>query len=762
MGQGKPAARLRGGKLHAMVTYWCRGSSVAFGFAPSDGSHGMFRLLRHFSIVCALALAVIVAGLAYLYWSNARNDLILLTEGQNAALARAMTNGLGPRLDWLLTGSNIRNFGSSLAMLVEGLPVLKAKVFHPRGRVMYSTVPGEINTEIGDDPAFKRTLAGRTASTLSFQHEVTTFTGVAYNRHVVASYWPIFDKAGKVTGILEISADVTDRLAKIQRSTLILIGILLGVATVIYGGMYWVVRRAENIIRAQHTGQLETERRLIENSQKLAQEHAERLQVEDALSEVSLLLERRVEERTSELTQEIAERRRAEEGLHEAQRRLLRQANIDALTGLPNRTLFLDRLTQVLNRAKREGELAAVLFLDLDNFKDINDTLGHAAGDELLRRAGQRLTDCVRGEDSVSRLGGDEFTIVLQGLENSNNAAVVSSKILQAFRVPFDVGGHEMIVRVSIGIAVYPADGNTPDTLLKNADAALYQAKDEGRDAYRFFTAEINAQAMEQMRLETHLRLALERREFLLHFQPIFDVATGRPVAVEAILCWESAELGLVPSARFIPVAEEKGLFVAINEWVIEAACREVKSWQEQGAEGLRVYVSVFGRQFREGRILATVSHALDASGLASDCLELELTEGLFLEDENRVRDMLAELSAKGVRLCIDGFGNGYSPLNFLKHLLVTSIKIDRAFLSDITRNSKDARITRAIIDMAHTLGLKVIGEGVEENAQVDFLRAARCNLVQGDLLSPPISAEDARDFFIARLAVPATLAAGS
>ncbi len=526
----------------------------------------MFRLLRHFSIICALALAVTVSGLSYLYWWNARSDLVHLIEGQNLSLARSLANGLGPRLDWLLTGSNIRSFGSSLAMLVDGLPVLKIKVLHPRGRVMYSTVPDEISAEVGDDPTFKRTLTGRTASTLGFKHEVTTFSGVVYNRHVVSTYWPSFDKAGKVTGVLEITADATDGIAKIQRSALYLVAILAAVAATFYGGLLLVVRRAEGIIRHQHDAQLETERRLAESKQQFAHEHAERLQVEEALNEVNTMLEKRVDERTSELTQEIAERRRAEEDLREAQRRLLRQANFDSLTGLPNRTLFLDRLNQVLSRAKRDEESAAVLFLDLDNFKDINDTLGHAAGDELLRQVAQRLTECVRAEDTVARFGGDEFTVVLQEIESSNSAAVVASKFMQAFRVPYNINGQEMFAQVSIGITVFPDDGDSPDVLLKNADAALYRAKGEGRNAYRFFTTEINARAVEQMRLESYLRRALERQEFTILYQPIFDVATGQPVAIEALLCWESAELGLVPPARFIPVAEEKGLIGAIGE----------------------------------------------------------------------------------------------------------------------------------------------------------------------------------------------------
>jgi len=722
----------------------------------------MFRLLRHYSIVCALALAVTVSGLAYLYWWNARADLVNLVDSQNAGMARALTNSLGPRLDWLLTGSNIRNFGSSLAMLADGLPVLKIKVYHPRSRqVMYSTVPDEITTEAATDPGLQRALEGRTSSALVYRHEVATFTGVVFNRQVVESFVPVFDKTGKVTSVLAMYADVTDRITRLQRSSFILIGILVAISALFYGMLYVVVRRAEVMVRGQHASLAAAEQKLADSNRQLQHEIAERLQVEEALNEVNSMLESRVEERTAELTQEISERRRAEEGLREAQRRLLRQANFDSLTGLPNRTLFLDRLNQVLNRAKRDGETAAVLFLDLDNFKDINDTLGHAAGDELLRQAARRLTDCVRGEDTVARLGGDEFTVVLQEIGSGNSAAVVASKIIQAFRTPFDINGHEMYALASIGITVYPDDGTTADALLKNADAALYRAKSEGRNGYRFFTAEINALAMEQMRIEGYLRRALERQEFWLCFQPILDATSGRPVAVEALLRWENGDIGLVPPSRFIPIAEDKGLIGAIGEWVMDTACRTVKSWQDQGADGLRLCVNVSSRQFREGRILTTVGKALDLSGLAPTCLELELTENLLMEDGARVRDMLAELSANGVRLCIDDFGTGYSPLNYLKRFLFTSVKIDRLFLSEVTHNPADARITQAIIDLAHTLGLQVIGEGVETDAQVAFLRTVRCDMVQGNLFCPPLRAEEAAAFIFERLPVPAVVAAG-
>ena len=706
----------------------------------------MFRLLRRFSIVCALAMSMAIAILAWLYWWSARHALLDISESNNVALGRTMANALAPLLGGLqgagaVGGADPRvvQFGTAFAGLAAGLPVLKGKVIAPDGRVLYSSVAADIGEDESASPGFLLAHRGRPASELSFKGEVTAFSGVLFARHVVETYVPIPGPDGAARSVLELYVDVSDSVAGIHRTTANLVLILAAIFACVYGVLVVLVRRAEATIRGQYDELVSVQREFAEINRQLGYEVEERVQAEQALHLVNADLERRVAERTRELSQEIGERRRVEEELRAVQRNLIRQASFDALTGLPNRVLFRDRLNQVLNRARRDGEMAAVLFLDLDNFKSVNDTLGHAAGDKLLHAAAARLQTCVRGEDTVARLGGDEFTLVLQELESANDAAIVAEKILGAFRSSFDIDGHEIHVPASIGITLFPQDGDDPDSLLKNADAALYRAKGEGRNAFRFFTAEINEHAVTQLRLETNLRRALDREELSLLYQPIVDVETGRAVAVEALLRWNNAELGHVSPAAFVRTAEDKGLIAAIGEWVMLRACTTVKRWRDEGHGDLGLAVNVSSRQFRAARILSSVDRALNGSGLPPDCLELDLTESLLTEDESEVRQILAELAGRGIRLSIDDFGTGYSSLNTIKRFPFTSLKIDREFLRDVTRNAEDAKLARAIVDMAHTLGLVVIGEGVETEEQLLFLKAVSCDLAQGHLFCPPV-----------------------
>ena len=419
--------------------------------------------------------------------------------------------------------------------------------------------------------------------------------------------------------------------------------------------------------------------------------------------------------------------------------RLQRQANFDEVTGLPNRLLALDRLRSAVVSAHRHHHKVGVLFVDLDHFKKINDTLGHATGDQLLRMAADRLTSCVREEDTVARLGGDEFTVILPNMTSASHAEPVIHKILDTFSQSFVLGNHEAFVTASVGVAVFPDDGDEPHVLMQNADAAMYRAKEHGRDTFQFFTRELNLRAMERMRLESHLLHALDRDELELHYQPIVDVRSQKIIGAEALLRWSNEELGLVPPERFIPLAEDTGLIVPIGRWVLDTACRQLGRWREMGLPPLRLSVNISSRQFRGKGLVEAVSQALEKYGIVAQCLELEITEGLLMDELPQTRATLHALDALSVRLALDDFGTGYSSLSHLKKFPVDTVKIDKSFIRDVSTDPGDATVVEAIIAMAHRLNLQVVGEGVETDDQLEFIRTRGCDLAQGYYFSEPL-----------------------
>jgi len=417
-------------------------------------------------------------------------------------------------------------------------------------------------------------------------------------------------------------------------------------------------------------------------------------------------------------------------------------AQHDALTGLPNRALLKDRLDQALAQATRLGKRIALMFLDLDRFKTINDSLGHATGDKLLQSVAARLRQSVRETDTVSRQGGDEFIIVLTGIDTPDEAGRIAAKILEQLDPPFDVDGQQLRTSFSIGIALFPEDGVSPETLMKNADTAMYHAKESGRDTYRFFDERMNVNTLEHLQLENGLRQAIARNEFKLAYQAQVDLASGRIIGLEALLRWSSETLGNVPPSRFIPLAEECGLIIPIGEWVLREACRQARRWQDAGLAPVPVGVNLSALQFRRSDIVAGVSAALAESGLDGRWLELELTESLLMESGPDVIVTLGQLKAVGVRLSIDDFGTGYSSLAYLKRFPVDRLKIDQSFVRDLAQDPDDAVIIRAIIQLGHNLRLEVIAEGTETLEQMDFLRREGCTAAQGYLFSRPLPAE--------------------
>lgn len=440
-------------------------------------------------------------------------------------------------------------------------------------------------------------------------------------------------------------------------------------------------------------------------------------------------------------TEDITARKVAEE-------RVQFLAYFDALTGLPNRALMRDRLAQAMASARRKHERVAVLFLDLDRFKLINDSLGHTVGDLLLKEVAERLKGCTRECDTVARIGGDEFVVVLTGL---HEASEIASRVATSLSSTFEVMGHSLATSCSIGISLFPDHGDDGETLIKYADQAMYSAKESGRNAIRFFSSEMNRQLTERAALENDLRRALEREEFFLVYQPQIETASGALAGFEALIRWRHPQLGLVPPDRFITIAENTGLILPIGEWVIHTACTQAKAWLDRGLLSVPVAVNVSAVQFRQSEFCEVIKRALAGSGLPPQYLELELTESLLLTNQDVVLSVLQELRELGLKLAIDDFGTGYSSLSYLKQFRVNKLKIDRSFIRDVTTSSDDAAITTAIIRMAKSLNLTVVAEGVEDKAQFDFLRALKCDEIQGYYFSKPDTASAIAEKFLGK-----------
>ena len=421
--------------------------------------------------------------------------------------------------------------------------------------------------------------------------------------------------------------------------------------------------------------------------------------------------------------------------------RIQHMAHHDFLTGLPNRFLLTDRFKQVAAAAERNDTRYALLFIDLDRFKNVNDTLGHSIGDQLLRDVASRLGSIVRGTDTLSRQGGDEFLVLLGEVETPEAAAIVARKLMQVLGEPFLLDGHPITVTPSIGIAVSPEDGTDLDSLLKHADLAMYDAKQQGRNNYQFFRREMNARSLELLLMESDLRQALRKSEFELHYQPQISVSSGRPQGLEALLRWRHPERGLVSPADFIPMAEETGLILPIGQWVLNTACQQLANWRTNGWPELRVAVNLSAAQFRQQDLLTQVEAALAAANLPADALELEVTESILMIDAEGTAKMLNALNAMGVALAIDDFGTGYSSLAYLKRFSVSTLKVDRSFVNGIGIDGEDAAICSAIIGLARSLRLDVVAEGVETQAQYDWLAKAGCHIIQGYFTGRPAPA---------------------
>jgi len=459
----------------------------------------------------------------------------------------------------------------------------------------------------------------------------------------------------------------------------------------------------------------------------------------DAVIPVEIKVSRMTLDAEPKLTvvvRDVSERARSEE-------RMWRLAHFDELSGLPNRLLFRQLLEQAMRDANRERKSIAVLFVDLDRFKLINDTAGHDSGDIVLRQVAGRLRQCLREADLLSRFGGDEFAALLREIDDPEAARATAQRVLTAVAQPYDINGETYHLSASIGISIYPGDSPDATALLRNAELAMYRAKDQGKNNFQFHSPQMNAHSLEYVVLERSLRRAIELDEFLVHFQPQVDTSTGRIVGAEALLRWNLPEVGMITPGKFIPLAEETGLIVPIGRLVLMRACVAAKQWRDSGFEDFRVAVNLSPRQFNQSELVIDIINILEDSGLPPENLELEITESMVMANPERATAILRELRTVGVHLAIDDFGTGYSSLGYLKSFPVHTLKIDRSFIKDVPADPDDVAITHAIIAMGHSLRLDVVAEGVETAEQLEFLREHGCDYMQGYLIGKPMPAED-------------------
>ncbi|WP_158219716.1 bifunctional diguanylate cyclase/phosphodiesterase [Ideonella sp. A 288] len=654
-----------------------------------------FRLTRYFSITSLVGLVLVTIVLIGVYRTLTERHLVDHEGRANADLTRALANTLWGQYGDFVIGSVGRTRADLLAdprlaalrtdvlTRVSGLSVAKIKVYNVDGLTVFSSDEGQIGENKRDNDGFRAALSGTVASHITYRERFDAFEGVLNKRNLIASYVPLRPTpGGAAEGVVEVYSDVTDLLQRQSTAQWQVAAAVVGALSTLYLFLFMVVRKADGIISRQER------------------------------------------ERAA----------REEEVRH--------QAYHDALTGLPNRAYFAERLSEAISASTRHGHTGALMFIDLDRFKIVNDSLGHDAGDALLKAVSARIRGCLRDSDLLFRMGGDEFTAILAHIEAPEDATHVARRILEAVARPVRVHEHELVVGATIGIAVYPGDGEDADTVLKNADAAMYSAKDAGRGTHAFYRAEMNRRAMQRLTLETDLQKGFREGEFSLHYQPRLDTATQRVVALEALMRWHSPSRGLVLPGEFIGVMEDTGMMTIVGEWVLRSACTQIRRWLDAGVPALRVSVNVSSVQFQSPGFVPMVERVLSDSGVPPALVELELTESLLIGQPDPARATIEALKALGVRIAIDDFGTGYSALNYLRHFAVDYLKIDRSFVTDIATNARDRAVARSITELARALGIIVVAEGVETEAQADFFRGIHCGEMQGFLFGRPLPIE--------------------
>jgi diguanylate cyclase (GGDEF)-like protein len=652
-----------------------------------------FHLTRVYSIASLIGIGLVAIALSWFYRSVSVNALLAHETQANVAIAQAMANTLWPqhaafvssaaRLphDQLATHPEIAMLDRDVRQKIRGLNIVKVKIYNLDGLTVYSSESRQIGEDKSGNPGFLRARHGEVASELVYRDHFSAFEQVIENRNVLSSYIPIgHATGGAVEGIFEVYSDVTPLVYDARRTGYIVVGVVTGLSLLLYTFLLVIVRRADRIIRRHEDEERQMQREQIRHL-----------------------------------------------------------AYHDVLTGLANRAQFKDRLQHAIAMARRENKAVGLMFLDLDRFKVVNDSLGHESGDQVLIETSARIRACVRQVDTVCRTGGDEFIVILESLSEPQEAEVVARRLIQAFVPPMPVANREVVVSPSIGIAIFPGATRDPGRLLSDADAAMRHAKAGGRGRYVFYSAELDARARQDVEYELALRNALANREFVVHYQPRMDLAAGTVQGFEALLRWQRPGRPLIQPNDFVPLLEDTGLIVPVGEWVIREACRQCRLWQDAGYRDLRVAVNLSPRQFRSDSLARTVRDALTVSGLPAHSLEFELTESVLVDDTEQAARQLRELKEIGVRVSIDDFGVGYSSLSYLRQFPIDFLKIDRSFVRDVPDSADAAALAAAITAMAHSLKLGVIAEGVENWEQAQFLRSVGCHLMQGFLFARPL-----------------------
>jgi|GEM_PF-1528995 len=665
----------------------------------TSGITSRFNLLRTFSIASFITIIIASVLSGTIVREIYTRNLIELNEHKSEAVSQVLINILLSRhseyllstpyltADEILHHPLFNSLKDDLQVELARLKILNANVYSRAGFAIFSSHDSQIGKSVKLDPGFNIAMNGTTSSRTIYQVTLRNIEKSPIDRDIIKSFMPIYstpaggDKSGKRTiqGVLELSLDATpllNNIKNIEREVIISVMIVL---SLLYVALFYIVRRADLTIKTQNDEW---------SRNKAMIEHA---------------------------------------------------AYHDSLTGLPTRPLLTDRLQHAMSLADREGCHVVVMSLDIDRFKNVNDSLGHDIGDELLRQIVKRFLGHIRASDTVARTGGDEFTILMERVEKIDEATILAERIIDAMQESFVLNDNEINMTTSIGITVYPDDDINANDLLRDADAALYRAKELGRNMYQFYTKDINTRSSERLNLDHELRVALEKDEFLLYYQPKVDVLSGEITGMEALLRWQHPERGLVSPVEFIPALEDSGMIITAGAWVIKRACEATKRWHDAGFQSLCVAVNVSGHQFKQSDFVDKVRHILQETRFDARYLEIEVTEGVLIEDTSRTLVTLAELKSLGVGIAVDDFGTGYSSLSYLKKFPIDTLKIDQSFIRNVNESSDNAAIVTAIMALGHSLRLNLVAEGVEAPEELAYLSALRCNVIQGFLFSRPI-----------------------
>lgn len=683
----------------------------------------MFNLSRYFSTVSFILIVLAAGVLGPLYQRLSLLQMQNLAESRNIAMAQVFQNSLHTQLESLISDAVGRDFHSGQVTddilqlqatvhdLMRDTSVIKVKVYNRLGSTIFSTDARQIGDSQLQNPGFRAAISGLVTSELIHRNTIDAFEGQLVEVDVLSSYIPILGKEHAVEGAFELYQNVTPFVTQLNRNLWWVTAAVVLVFAALYLMQFLVVRRAQGILEDQE-GRIKAARDTLE------------IQVAARTEELKRT--------NSQLEGEISERR-------QAQSKLNYLAYHDPLTGLANRRCFIERLEESLSEGERHGEKLAVLYIDLDQFKQVNDSLGHGVGDELLVSVAARLSEHVRLIDMLARLGGDEFICLMEAARSEDEVELLAREIIAAFEYPFKLGDHELFLTASVGISLCPSDGNSVLDLMRNADTAMYRAKMLGRGNFHFYTAEMTREAQERIQMENLLRRALDNGELSVHLQPQVDSRSGQLVGAEALVRWNSPELGQVMPIRFIPLAEDSGLIIGLGNWVLRETCRQFMQWRMSGFELPQVSVNLSVKQLERPEFIDVLDKILDETGMDPTLLKLELTESVVMAVGDAFTP-LERLRDLGISLALDDFGTGYSSLSYLKMLPVQQLKIDRSFVEGIGRNSGDEAIIRTIMELARSLGFEVVAEGVETVEQANFLADLGCEQLQGFLHGQAVS----------------------